>query len=107
MVSTLHTPPIAPALPGASKTPPAPLPYPPAVAVALYSAEDLRERFVFLRRDYCRIIAGTNHLPNKERFALVRQRLAEYSDALADALGDAADDAAILMRDQRSRHGGW
>lgn len=65
------------------ESPPERLAYPPAVEAALYSPAELRERFVFLRRDYCRVVAGTSHLPNEQRFALVRQRLGDYSTALA------------------------
>lgn len=104
----LTVPPVALALssaPSAAESSPAPLAYPPAVAAALYSPAELRERFLFLRRDYTRIIAGTSHLPNAERFDVVRQRLADYSDALADALGDAADDAAILGQGRRQTGG--
>jgi hypothetical protein len=83
--------------------PPAPRPLFPGQL----PAEQLARAFRFLRLDYMATIAGTATLPNPERFEVVRQRLGEYSDALADALGDAADDAATLMRGQRSRHGGW
>src|SRR3954470_2680531 len=70
------------------------------------SPEQLRRSFRFLLFDYQATIVGTAALPNAERFELVRDRLAAYSDALADALGDGCDDAAILLHGRRAAGGG-
>lgn len=85
--------------------PPEQSPMPIPLLPGQLTGEQLRRAFRFLMFDYQATIVGTSHLPNDERFELVRQRLADYSDALADALGDAADDAAILVRGQRQQRG--
>ena len=74
---------------------------PEGVAVDLLTAAELDMVLRPMRRDYCRIVAGTSHLPNKERGQIIRQRLEVYSNALGKVLGDAMDDATILVRGVR------
>lgn len=98
----LTAPPVAPALPSAPDTPPAPY----FTSPTFYVGEELTMALRWMRRDYCRAICKTAQLPNKERIERLRERLEAYSLAMAEALGDAAEDAEGLLRDQRSRRGG-
>lgn len=69
------------------------------------TAAQLRALLDPLAADYRAAIVRTAALPNPERVAALRERIAAYSLAFSAALGDATDDATAILRGPR-RMGG-
>lgn len=67
----------------------------------LLSDEDLLVLLLPLRSDYRRLAVATVGLPFRPRAALIRRRLADYSEALRLTLANGVEDATIVARGGR------